>query len=229
MTHLSEEERQGLADGTLAAGTAAAAAAHVASCESCSADVERLAALVRRLQRPADAEQSDAAAALWPSLHTRIEGRKVISLRPPRAVAPRMARGPTARARAKWVGGLAALAAAAAVAFGVAVRTRAVTHLAPYAAVAPAPGAAAATPASNAPPISSADIQRLLDQVEMQKALLPTARAALADSDARVIDRAIRELRTALERDPANAQLRQLLAEAMAQQSDLLERMRNGS
>jgi len=42
MTHLTEAERQCLADGTVAPDVAEALASHLAVCAECAADVERL-------------------------------------------------------------------------------------------------------------------------------------------------------------------------------------------
>jgi hypothetical protein len=127
------------------------------------------------------------------------------------------------------------VSAAAAIVIAVVALQRARTPSpSPTGAATPAPkvlpsSSATVVPASANTRISQEEIQRLLDEVEMQKAMLPPARAALADSDARAIDQAITELRDALAHDPDNPALRQLLAEAVQQQGDLIKRMRNGS
>ena len=226
MTHLTEEERQGLADGTLPPDRAAIATAHLASCDSCTADVNRLRAVVRRV-RSAPASAADGRTdELWPAIRARIDERKVVPL----PVAP--SRPPTwLRERRTWI----MMSAAAAIIIAVVALQRARTPSpAPTAAETHAPkvlpsSSATVVPASANTRISQEEIQRLLDEVEMQKAMLPPSRAALADSDARAIDQAITELRDALAHDPDNPALRQLLAEAVQQQGDLIKRMRNGS
>lgn len=228
MTHLSEEERQGLADGTLAPDRVASASAHLATCEACAADVNRLSGVVRRMRSapasPADARTGE----LWPAVRARLTDRKVVPLPVPAAAT---------RARAWAAGRLAWMVAgvAAALILSVVVWQRTRTPLASPAATA-TPGAkvlpsstATVLPAAANTRISQEEIQHLLDEVEMQKAMLPPSRAALADSDARAIDQAIADLRDALAHDPDNPALRQLLAEAVQQQGDLIKRMRNGS
>ncbi|HEY7876761.1 MAG TPA: hypothetical protein VIC55_00970, partial [Gemmatimonadaceae bacterium] len=49
MTHITEDERQGLADGTLDADGTAAAVAHLAQCDACAADVTQLRTLMHQL------------------------------------------------------------------------------------------------------------------------------------------------------------------------------------
>lgn len=226
MTHLTEEERQGLADGTLASGRVAIVSAHLASCDSCAADVNRLRAVVRRV-RVAPASAADGRTdELWPAVRARLEKHNVV----PFPVAPS---GPATwlRERRTWM----MVSAAAAIVIAVVALQRARTPSpSPTGAATPAPkvlpsSSATVVPASANTRISQEEIQRLLDEVEMQKAMLPPARAALADSDARAIDQAITELRDALAHDPDNPALRQLLAEAVQQQGDLIKRMRNGS
>src|SRR6185312_3639680 len=162
---------------------------------------------------------------LWPAIRARIEERKVVPL----PVAATTRPGSWLRERRAWM----LLSAAAAIVIAVVALQRARTP-SPTAVATPVPkvlpsSAATVAPASANTRISQEEIQRLLDEVEMQKAMLPPGRAALADSDARAIDQAIAELRDALAHDPENPALRQLLAEAVQQQGDLIKRMRNGS
>ena len=227
MTHLSEEERQGLADGTLSFERAAIASAHLATCDACAADVNRLRAVVRRVSSAPASAADGHTDELWPAIRARIEERKVVPL----PVAATTRPGSWLRERRAWM----LLSAAAAIVIAAVALQRARTPSpSPTAAATPVPkvlpsSAATVAPASANTRISQEEIQRLLDEVEMQKAMLPPGRAALADSDARAIDQAIAELRDALAHDPDNPALRQLLAEAVQQQGDLIKRMRNGS
>jgi hypothetical protein len=69
--------------------------------------------------------------------------------------------------------------------------------------------------------------RRLLNELEMQRAMMPpTARASL-DSDLVVIDRSIAELKDAVARDPRNVSLQRLLAASYRQKVELLERANN--
>lgn len=218
MTHLTEAERQGLADGAITADRAAALATHLSACTECAADVARLRSVVRRVHDLPAPAQHDALGALWPDIRARIEGGKVRAL--PAADVP-----PPARQRVRrgaWLG--AAVAAAVCIAAGVYVRGHRGVDLGP------APnGPATLEPAVDSGGTSQADIQRLLDEIQMEKAMLPPATAAVADSDLRAIDAAIAELREALARDPNNPAIRQLLAESYRQQQDLLKRLHNAS
>lgn len=226
MTHLTEEERQGLADGTLASERVAIVSAHLASCGLCAADVNRLRAVVQRVRVAHPSAADGRTDELWPAIRARLEKHNVVSL----PVAP--SRPATwRRERRTWM----LVSAAAAILIAVVALQRARTPSpAPTAAETHAPkilpsSSATVAPAAANTRISQEEIQRLLDEVEMQKAMLPPGRAALADSDARAIDQAITELRDALAHDPDNPALRQLLAEAVQQQGDLIKRMRNGS
>jgi hypothetical protein len=98
---------------------------------------------------------------------------------------------------------------------------------------------ASASPAASAQPalLQASDssrayqqqVQQLLDEIEMQRAMLGPTTTAVADSDLSAIDQAIAELRAALLRDPNNAALRQLLATSYQQKLDLLKRLNNAS
>ncbi|MGH7646823.1 MAG: zf-HC2 domain-containing protein, partial [Gemmatimonadaceae bacterium] len=50
MTHLTEAERQELADRTMSGTQAAALTAHLAECVDCAADVARLRSIVERVR-----------------------------------------------------------------------------------------------------------------------------------------------------------------------------------
>src|SRR5262249_31387866 len=83
-THLTEAERHGAADGTLAPELAVAVGQHLEACDVCATDVARIKTLMTRT-REVPTWAADDAGALWPAIRARIEEEKVASLheRPP--------------------------------------------------------------------------------------------------------------------------------------------------
>ena len=79
-THLTEEERQTLADGTIAADREAAARAHLLVCAECADDVARLEQLTMRARHLEDPTTD--LAELWPGIRSRIENAKLVTLAP---------------------------------------------------------------------------------------------------------------------------------------------------
>ena len=218
MTHLTEAERQCLADGTVAPDRADALASHVAGCAECAADVEVLRATIQGIRGgPVPNAELDA---MWPAIRERIERGKVRVL--PASAAPARRRW-----RRVWVGAGAA-AAVACLALLLRVRPHEPPGSAPPAGSF-VPNGGTLTPAADSAGASQAEIQRLLDEIELEKAMLPPATAAVADSDLRAIDQAIAELKDAIARDPNNPALRQMLAASYKQQRDLLRRLHNAS
>lgn len=215
-SHLEEDDRQGAADGTLDADRMREAYAHLAACEACAADVQRLRTVMMRAREAPVAVDSQED--LWPAIRSRIERSKVVPLGATRAPDARGAR------RRPWLA-IASTAIAAAlliVALAEMQRWR--------------PGSVAAAPvAAEAAFASAADSsrmyenqsRRLLNELEMQRAMLPPSARASLDSDLVVIDRSIAELKDALARDPRNLSLQRLLAASYRQKVELLERANN--
>src|SRR5205085_115438 len=73
------------------------------------------------------------------------------------------------------------------------------------------------------------EVQALLDEMALRRAMLRPDVAARMDHDVRVIDSAIAELQDALRKDPNNPALRQLLAASYRQKRDLLKRAEDAS
>lgn len=73
-----------------------------------------------------------------------------------------------------------------------------------------------------------AEAQELLNQLQLQRAMMPPRTSASVDHDLAVIDSAIAELREAIARDPNNPALRRLLASSYRQKVELLKRV-NGA
>ena len=218
--HLSEEERQGLADGSLPPGHRLDVEAHVATCDECAADVARLQSLMTRIELLPDTRHDDLDA-LWPDIRTRIEQGKVVPLGATSAV-------PRTRSRTRLALGLASVAGVAAVtvlAFSLGRGTRSPV------------GDVVINGTGNAPVVGVADssriyqeeVQSLLEELELRRSTLRPSTRASVDEDLRMIDDAIRELTDALAHDPNNPQLRQLLAASYRQKRDLLKQVDNAS
>lgn len=216
MNHLTEAERQEIADRTIRADRAAALAEHLSGCADCAADVARLRSIVHRVRT--EVGPADELEALWPAIRARIAVGRVRTSRG----AGRGARRARRWGRAAWVSGAVALAASVTIALQLRGRPAEPPAAPPN--VGPV-----LQPAADSGAASQADIQRLLDEIQMEKAMLPPATAAVADSDLSAIDSAIAELREALARDPHNAGIQQMLAESYRQQRDLLKRLHNAS
>jgi hypothetical protein len=223
MRHLSEEERQTLADATIDGEPATASAqAHLARCTECAADVEEIRSLMKRAREtPADPGSLDE---LWPAIHSRIDARKVI------AIADRdrtVMTAPPVNVRPRWAGRVAAIAAAAVI---VIIAIRAGRHGGPDA----IPSHGGDTTATFVAATDSArsyeiEAQALLNRLELQRATLRPEAAQSLERDLRSIDAAIVDLKSAIVRDPDNATLRQLLASSYRQKIDLLKRASNAS
>lgn len=220
-THLTEEERQTLADGTAPPDRARALAAHLRGCAACAADVAALHRLMTRLSAPSphDASLDE----LWPAIRARIDQTKTVSLAPD-ATGHAVAR---ARRVSAWHVVAATGLVAAAVLVAVLVRP---SHRIPVERVAVSPESASAVRAVADSVRSYEEESRiLLGRLELQRATMrPEARAAL-EGDLEVVDRAIDELRAAIARDPGDPALRQLLAASYRQKVDLLKRAGNAS
>ncbi len=210
--HPTEERLNDHVDGLLSAPAAAAVEAHLAACAACRAEVEGLrallagaAALPRAVAPPAE---------LWEAL------RAATTARPARAAwTVRTTRRELAAAAALLVALSSGITAAL-------VRDRG----------APAPTGVAASDRGAARPRAEwveftraeAEYVGTADDLE---ALLAGNRAALApetvrtvEESLRVIDAAIRDARAALARDPANAELSNVLAATYRDKIDVLER-----
>ena len=209
--HLTEAERHGIADDSIAPELESALAEHLGACTACAADVARIRTLMTRIREapPAAADPKDD---LWPSIRARIEQEKVLPLRD---------HVPARGARSPFLWAVAGVAAAAVIVTGVFVRR----GQSPATSESTLP--AGLTPAAIAESTSVYEEQArfLLNQLELRRALLRPQTAASVDHDLQVIDAAIAELKRAIERDPRNIALRALLASSYKQKVDLLKRV----
>ncbi len=215
-THLTEAERQTLADGSMPDRKARRLQAHLRGCESCAADVARLRLVARRYSEPPAPDPR--LATLWPEIRSRIEAGKLVPLARPVTARP---------SRLTIAGAVAGLAAAAAIVVAMWLR--------PSQRTTPAVTTPEATRDSVQALVLVADSVRsyqeearvLLDRLELQRAMIRPEAMTSIDRDLKVIDRAIGELELAIEHDPRNPALRQLLAASYRQKVELLKRAGN--
>jgi hypothetical protein len=217
--HLTEAERQDVADGTASAEQLASVAEHLGRCDSCATDVARIRQLMTRI-RETGRGPMDAGADLWPEIRSRIERDKIVQL--PATDAGVAGRTMAGGRRTWWI--IGGVAAAVVIAFAI-----------PR--VGQRGGDSSIGTGSDTPNMSLvADSVRayeqeatfLLNELEMRRAMMRPQTRAAVDHDLDVIDKAIGELKEAIARDPKNAALRQLLASSYKQKVELLKRVNAG-
>lgn len=215
-THLTEEERQTLADGTIAADREAAVRAHLLMCAECADDVARLEQLTMRARHLEDPTTD--LAELWPGIRSRIENAKLVTLAPD---------SPARRwRRPRPMVMMAALVAVLVLAVWLGARTRLAPNRAPSA-QATGDTSRSVVFVSDSVRAYEEEAKILLDRLELTRSGLEPGAAAAIDKDLAVIDSAIAELQTAIARDPRNAALQQLLATSYRQKVEVLKRVSN--
>lgn len=221
-THLTEDDRQSLADGTLPPEQLPAVDAHLRSCDTCAADVARIRTLMSRVHDVSapSASLDD----LWPSIRARIEQSKVVPLATSGGVSGIGRRD----SRLTWlVGSFATLAAAVVIAV-VALGDRR-GQIRPSDSAPTNDATVSLIAAADSAHVYEEEAQTLLNKLELQRAMLRPEAAEALDRDLHVVDVAIAELKDAIARDPSNRALRQLLASSYRQKVDLLKRVANAS
>jgi anti-sigma factor RsiW len=215
--HLSEDDRQRAADGSLDAEAHARVEAHRAVCRECDDDVARLVALMNRI----DESRSVSAPVLdevWPEIRRRIDDKKVVSLESETALPARLR-----RIDPWWIG----VAAAFLVVVGVSVY-----RVVPSAVNTVVVGAANDSTfrlADDSVKTYEAQANALLDDLKLERArLMPQTQASIND-DLKTVDLAIAELQAAIARDPRNPTLRSMLASSYRQKVDVLKKISNAS
>jgi anti-sigma factor RsiW len=211
--HLTEAERHGAADGTLAPELSSDVAGHLDACDDCAADVARIKTLMTRT-REVPSWLTEGSDDLWPAIRARIEQEKVAPLREPRRAHSRSFRGHA------WLA--AGVAAAGMIALAVLVRRGVSPNATPAAGAAAGMSLRAVAESTR---VYEEQAKFLLNQLELRRALMPPQTAAAVDHDMEAIDNAIAELKRAIERDPNNVALRALLASSYKQKVDLLKRI----
>ena len=218
--HLSEEERQSLADGTLEPERRADVEAHVRDCDACAGDVARIVTLMKRVEDDKLEAPDAPLGELWPAIRAKIEQTKVVPLAPTVA-SPVARRSPR---RVAWIGALAAAVLIAT----VVLRGRGVTPATDVVDVGHDTSVSLIAVVDSAHAYEQ-EAQALLNRLELQRAMLRPEAAALLERNLRSVDVAIAELKDAIARDPNNRALRQLLASSYRQKVDLLKRVANAS
>lgn len=214
MTHLTEEERQGVADGSLEPTP------HLERCAECAADVDRIRRLMKHV-KIAKAANDEVPPELWPAIRARIEEKKVLSM--PGREGPSQARG---KLRAGWRWAVGGLIAAGFFGFWVVKNQRG--PIDPILAEA-GDSAIVLVALVDSTQAYQEEAQQLLNRLELQRAMLrPEAKVAL-ERDLKKIDVAIAELQDAIRNDPRNPALRRLLASSYRQKVDLLKRVGNAT
>lgn len=220
ISHLSEDDRQRAADGTLDAADRDRIGEHLASCHDCAADVARLTRLMTRIGETRDRPRPAVAALdeLWPAIRSQIDGAKVVALEAnaPAVHSWRLRLDP-------WIIGIAASIAAVTVITVIqvvppVVRTVTTSVVA---------SDSVFRLASDSVQAYEQQANQLLDELKMERArLLPETRESI-DDDLKTIDLAIAELQLAIARDPKNPVLRSMLASSYRQKVDVLKKVGN--
>jgi anti-sigma factor RsiW len=220
--HLSEEDRQRAADGSLDAADRARVLAHLDECRDCAADVARLTTLMTRIidSRQASSTLASVPEDLWPDIRQQIERTKVVALEP------------STEEVAWWRPRIDPWA------IGVAASIAAVVAVTVIRTVPPAVRSAVTAAASSDSVFRFADdsikryqeqADRLLDDLKLERARLAPETQAAIDDDLKTVDLAIAELQAAITRDPRNPALRAMLASSYRQKVDVLKKIGNAS
>ena len=186
---------------------------HLATCDACAADVARLRTVMKRARElPQPAPSLDD---LWPAIRSRIDQSKSVRLD---------VRATTARPRRPWL-------AIASTALAAALLIAALTEMQGWR------GHATGEPqstsdfafagAADSTRFYEDESRRLLNEVEMQRAMMGPSASASLSGDLAIIDRSIAEQRAALAHDPRNLALQRLLAAAYREKVELLRRANN--
>jgi anti-sigma factor RsiW len=218
-SHLTEEERHALAEGSLPPEQLPPIEAHLRGCAACSDDVARIKTLMTRISEAPVITGRPPLDELWPSIRSRIEASKVVALSPN---AIRL----EGRRRARRVGSSIIVAAAlviAAVMLGERARARGSLQTAQLG------DTTSLTAVADSAHAYEEEAQMLLNQLELRRSMLRPEAVVAIDHDLRVVDSAIAELTEAIAHDPNNPALRRLLASSYRQKVDVLKRVGNAS
>lgn len=212
-SHLTAEQLDDFVDGGLSPAEQAHCSRHIEGCSQCQAEVEGLRRLLARVHAlPAGVRPPRD---LLAQVHAAIDAQQVRPLR---------AAGHQTLWSLRWP-----LAAAALVLIiATALITRALSHqgiqLQPAIALSPPGATLVGTELRGLEQTyvgAIAELQSLIDSNQAE--LSPETRALLAES-LRIIDRAIRESRSAAQQNPANQMVNQMLRSAYEKKLDLLRR-----
>lgn len=207
-----DELQDGYLEGTLAPGEAALVEVHLGACPACREACRRLrevldraAALPREIEPESD---------LWPGIARRIEQGKLVALQPSR---PRVSN------TRSW------LVQAAAAVLLVAATATLTWRLTSRPLQAPPPTGLDATGGvvfssyQAAEPQYEAAIAALMAEFQRQRGRLSPVTVAEVERNLKIIDTALEEAKSALQRDPSNAGLGFLVAGMQQRKRGLLE------
>ena len=207
-------EIQDLVDGTLGRLRAAELQQHVDTCDECRA-------LVRDVEKIRDAAQSLDALAPPDHVWLQIAGR----LRQEGRVAPQPVVEPSHRHQYAWL----AIAAALVLAVGASLFVVFPRTPPPPAGVAQGNAAASDTVESGVEDLRKAEqllqsgVAKLKEGLGSEEQALPTAVTATLDSNLQILDQAIAESSSALQREPQNVAARNSLFDALQRKISLLQ------
>lgn len=201
-----------LVDGVLPEEERLAALGHLASCDACRLEEQRLRAILaaaRALPREKTPPRD-----LWPEIAQAIGANKVVKVEFGRPRATRW-----------WMPALAAAAVLAVVASVVALRGGSPLRD-------PGTGTATAVPVARGH-VDLLDAEQgyaraadeLLAALAERRDSLPPETRASVDRNLAVIDQALKEIRDALQKEPGNAELTRMLASTHRKKVDVLRRM----
>ena len=203
-------------DGELDPPTRVAIDAHLATCAECRATRDALTRVVARARRVPYREPSRD---LWTSVEAAIEASRVTPM--PSAPRPRLVTLPVGRL-------VAAVAAVAIIAAGVAWMVASTRSAPPLAAVPDSAPVTTGVPMTNSAAVAvasyrdaAADLERAL---EAGRSTLRPETMRVIEENLRTIDRAIAQADSALRRDPGSEYLNQYLAATMQRKLRLLRR-----
>ena len=214
--HLSEAQLHEAAEGTLASADRTTVDRHLAACEECRADVERLrslltitAALPREIEPPMD---------LWPGIGDRVKARQ--PARRPQQWPPRGDHRVWLAAAAVLLIAMSSAVTMLLVRDGRLASPRSAPAIATGGGTSPAP--ASGTPVSD--PYDRMD-RELAARFAEQREMLQPETIEKVERNLRIIDEAIGEIRQAMADDPHNEALQQLLKASYSQKQALLHQV----
>jgi hypothetical protein len=224
--HLSEDERQRAADGSLDTADRARIAAHVDGCTDCAADVARLTALMKRIDdAPPRGAAPPVAAALedaWPEIRRQIESSKVIALEN------------SSPSVSWWRSHLDPWALVGIAASVAAITVVTVMQVVPPIVRAVTTAGVSAVGSDSVFQFANDSIKayqeqadQLLDDLKLERARLAPETQTMIDDDLKTVDLAIAEVQAAIARDPRNPALRAMLASSYRQKIDVLKKISN--
>lgn len=215
-SHLTEDERQLLVDGTLPPERAGEIDIHLEQCAECANDVARLRDIMTRYREPSPPNAG--VDELWPAIRSRIEQDKVVPLSAP-------ATGRKRRLTARHFAAIGALAAGAMLTVVLLRPSRRI----PVDTTVEVSDTSALRLVSDSVKSYEDEARVLLNRLEVQRAMMRPDAVASFDRDLKVIDSAIGELKLAIQNDPRNPALRRLLASSYRQKVELLKRANNAT